>query len=141
MARFQNGWLQKKPRKAGEIWVFCHRRRRHEDGAWIQATDIPIGRVRDYPSEEAAWRRVEELHLDPNRSPIAMSAQVLFGELAAHYIQRELPDDQSEATIEKAYSTIQKIQTLSQPLGTATLERHAGVGAPSTRGRRLVQRS
>jgi integrase len=108
MARFQNGWLQKKPRKAGEIWVFCHRRRRHEDGAWIQATDIPIGKVRDYPSEEAAWRRVEELHLDPNQSPIAMSAQVLFGELAAHYIQRELPDDQSEATIEKAYSTIQK---------------------------------
>jgi integrase len=108
MARFQNGWLRKKSRKSGEIWVFCYRQRRPEDGVWVEATAITIGAIRDYPSEEAAWRRVQELHLNPNRSPIAVGAQVLFGELAVHYSQRELPDDQSEATIEKAYSTIRK---------------------------------
>lgn len=108
MARFQTGWLQKKPRKAGEIWVYCYRQRRAEDGAWVQATSIPVGKVRDFPSEEAAWRRVKELHLNPNQSPIAVGAQILFGELAANYIQRELPEDQSDATIEKAYSTICK---------------------------------
>jgi integrase len=108
MARFQNGWLQTKPRKSGEIWVFCYRRQRPKDGAWVQATAIEVGKVRDYPSEEAAWRRVRELHLNPNQSPIAVGAQILFGELAANYIQRELPEDQSEATIEKAYSTIRK---------------------------------
>ena len=108
MARFQNGWLRRKPRKSGEIWVFGYRRRRPEDGTWVEATAIVIGKVKDYPSKESAWRRVNELHLNPNQSSIAMSAQPLFGELAAHYMQRELPDDQSEATIEKAYSTIRK---------------------------------
>lgn len=108
MARFQNGWLRKKPRKSGEIWVFSYRRRRPEDGMWIEATSIIVGKVKDYPSEESAWRRVDELHLNPNRSPIAVGARILFGEVAAHYIQRELPDDQDEATIQKAYSTINK---------------------------------
>jgi hypothetical protein len=37
-----------------------------------------------------------------------VGAKPLFGELAAHYIQRELPEDQTEATIEKAYSTTRK---------------------------------
>ena len=108
MARFQSGWLQKKPRKSGDIWVFCYRRQRPEDGAWVQATPIKVGKVRDYASEEAAWRRVEELHLNPNQSPFDVGAQPLFGELAAHYIQKELPEDQRQATIEKAYSTIRK---------------------------------
>jgi integrase len=108
MARFQNGWLRRKPRKSGEVWMFSYRRRRPEDGAWVEASPILVGKVKDYPSEESAWRRVEKLHLDPNQSPIAVGAQILFGELAAHYIQRELPEDQSEATIEKAYSTIRK---------------------------------
>jgi integrase len=108
MARFQNGWLRKKPRKSGDIWVFCYRRRQPEDGTWVEASGIIVGDITDYPSEEAAWRRVKELHLNPNQSPIAVGAQILFGELAANYMQRELPDDQSEATIEKAYSTICK---------------------------------
>jgi integrase len=108
MARYQNGWLQKKPRKSGDIWVFCYRRQRAEDGAWVQATPIKVGKVKNYPSEEAAWRRVEELHLNPNQSPFEVGAKPLFGELAAHYIQRELPEDQTQATIEKAYSTIRK---------------------------------
>src|ERR1700730_3098265 len=108
MARFQNGWLQKKPRKSGDIWVFCYRRQRPEDGRWVQSTPIKVGKVKEYPSEEAAWRRVEELHLNPNQSPFELGAQPLFGELAAHYIQREWPEDQTQATIEKAYSTIRK---------------------------------
>ena len=72
MARFQNGWLQKKPRKSGDIWVFCYRRQRPEDGQWVQATPIKVGKVKDYPSEERAWRRVEELHLNPNQSPFEL---------------------------------------------------------------------
>jgi integrase len=108
MARFQQGWLRRKSRKSGDIWVFCYRRRRPKDGTWIEATGITVGAIKDYPSEEAAWRRVKELHLNPNQSPIAVGARILFGELTANYMQRELPDDQSEATIEKAYSTIYK---------------------------------
>ncbi len=108
MARFQNGSLQRKKRKSGDIWVFRHRRQRPQDGKWVEATPIKIGTVRQYPSREAAERRAKELHLDPNRSTFQLSGQVLFGELAAHYMQVELPEDQTEATIEKAYSTIRK---------------------------------
>ena len=82
MARFQNGWLQNKPRKSGDIWVFCYRRQRPEDGEWVQATPIKVGKIKDYPSEEAAWRRVDELHLNPNQSPFEVGAKPLFGELA-----------------------------------------------------------
>jgi len=108
MARFQNGSIQRKKRKSGDIWVFRHRRQRPEDGKWVEATAIRIGTVRKYPSLEAAERRAKELHLNPNQSPFQLSGQVLFGELAAHYMQMELPEDQTEATIEKAYSTIRK---------------------------------
>ena len=69
---------------------------------------IKVARVKEYPSEKAAWRRVEELHLNPNQSPFEMGAQSLFGELAPHYVRKELPEDQRQATIEKAYSTIRK---------------------------------
>jgi len=108
MARFQNGSIQRKKRKSGDIWIFRHRRQRPKDGKWVEATAIKIGTVRQYPSLEAAERRAKELHLDPNQSTFQMSVQVLFGELAAHYMQMELPEDQSQATIEKAYSTIRK---------------------------------
>ena len=108
MARFQNGSIQRKKRKSGDIWIFRHRRQRPKDGKWVEATAIKIGTVRQYPSLEAAERRAKELHLDPNQSTFQMSGQVLFGELAAHYMQMELPEDQSQATIEKAYSTIRK---------------------------------
>ena len=37
-----------------------------------------------------------------------MSAQATFGQLAAHYTQHELPENQENAQIEKAYSTILK---------------------------------
>lgn len=108
MERFQTGWLQKKPRKSGDIWVFCFRRQRARDGAWVQATPITIGAVDKYPSKEAAWRRVRELHLNPNQSAVRVSNKVLFGELAANYIQKELPEDQTDATIAKTYSTTLK---------------------------------
>jgi len=88
--------------------VFCCRRQRPEDGDWVQATPIKVGKIKDYPSEEAAWRRVDELHLNPNQSPFEVGAKPLFGELAAHYNQKEPPEDQTQATIEKAYSTIRK---------------------------------
>ena len=108
MARFQNGSIQRKKRKSGDIWVFRHRRQRPEDGKWVEATAIKIGTVKRYPSLEAAERQAKELHLDPNQSPFQVSGQVLFGELAAHYMHMELPEDQTEATIAKAYSTIRK---------------------------------
>jgi len=108
MARFQNGWLRKKHRKSGEVWLFCYRQRRQEDGKWVEATPIRVGSLKEFPSEETAWRRVEELRLNPNQSTFGVSPQATFGQLAAHYTQHELPENQENAQIEKAYSTILK---------------------------------
>jgi len=108
MARFQNGWLRKKHRKSGEVWLFCYRQRRQEDGKWVEATPIRVGSLKEFPSEETAWRRVEELRLNPNQSTFGVSPQATFGQLAAHYTQHELPENHENAQIEKAYSTILK---------------------------------
>lgn len=90
MARFQNGWLRKKHRKSGQVWLFCYRQRRQMDGKWVEATPIRVGSLKEFPSEETAWRPVEELRLNPNQSTFGVSPQATFGQLAAHYMQHGL---------------------------------------------------
>jgi hypothetical protein len=61
----QNGWLRKRHRKSGDIWVYCYRRRRL-DGKWVEATGIQVGPVSELPTEEAAWQRADEIGLKPD---------------------------------------------------------------------------
>lgn len=103
----QNGWIRKRPRKSGDIWVYCYRRQRW-DGKWVEATGIRLGTVTEFPDEEAAWKRVDELGLKPFPHDRPRNPRITFGEVAAHYVRFELPDDQSDATIEKSQSTIMK---------------------------------
>ena len=87
--------------------MYCHRRRR-SDGEWVEATGIQVGTVADLLNEEAAWKRVNDLGLKPNVHLPNRNPRITFGELAAHYVKFELPDDQSDVTIEKAQATITK---------------------------------
>ena len=103
----QNGWIRKRSRKSGEIWVYCYRRRRW-DGKWVQATERRLGNIAELPNEEAAWKRVDELGLKPYSAERPRDPRITFGEVAAHYVRIELPDDQAEVTIEKSQSTITK---------------------------------
>ena len=103
----QNGWIRKRHRKSGDIWVYCYRRRRW-DGKWVQATERRLGTMAEFPNEEAAWKRVDELGLKPYSPERPRDPRITFGEVAAHYVKFELPDDQSNATIEKSESTITK---------------------------------
>lgn len=103
----QNGWIRKRHRKSGDIWVYCYRRRRW-DGKWVQATERRLGTTAEFPNEEAAWRRVDELGLKPYSPDVPRNPRITFGEVVAHYVNIELPDDQSNATIEKSQSTILK---------------------------------
>lgn len=103
----QNGWIRKRHRKSGDIWVYCCRRRRW-DGKWVQATERRLGTTAEFPDEEAAWRRVNELGLKPYSPERPRDPRITFGEVAAHYIKFELPDDQTNVTIEKSQSTITK---------------------------------
>jgi hypothetical protein len=103
----QNGWIRKRHRKSGDIWVYCYRRRRW-DGKWVQTTERRLGTVTEIPSEEVAWERVNELGLKRYTPDAPRNPRISFGEVAAHYIKFELPDDQSNVTIEKSQSTITK---------------------------------
>jgi hypothetical protein len=62
----------------------------------------------ELPNEEAAWKRVNELGLKPYSPDLPRNPMITFAEVAAHYVKCELPDDQSNATIEKSPSTITK---------------------------------
>jgi hypothetical protein len=103
----QNGWLRKRHRKSGDIWVYCRRRRR-SDGKWVEQTGIRLGPVAELPNEEAAWERVNELGLKPYVHDAPRNPRITFGEIATHYVKFELSDDQSNATIEESQSTIAK---------------------------------
>jgi hypothetical protein len=50
---------------------------------------------------------------------IPRNPPITFGEVAAHYIKFELPDDQSDATIEKITNHDHRVQTLSEWLGSS----------------------
>ena len=57
-------------------------------------------------SEETAWQRVEELRFNSNQSTFGVSPQATFGQLAGHYMQHELPENQDNATIENSWNVL-----------------------------------
>src|SRR4029453_15986788 len=79
----QNGWIRKRHRKLGDIWVYCHRRRRW-DRKRVEATGIRLGNVSEIPNEEAAWKRVDALGLKPYSHYRPRNPRITFGEVAAH---------------------------------------------------------
>jgi hypothetical protein len=67
-----------------------------------------LGLVKEIGSEEsAAWREVDRQRFreNANKTQPFRGKPRTFGQLAQHYIEHELQEDQSEATIEKAYTT------------------------------------
>jgi len=103
----QNGWLRKRHRKSGDIWAYCHRRRRF-DGKWVEATEswsrLWLSSLMKEP-HGSVWTN---LGSNPHAHLLERNPRLTFGELAAHYVKFELRDDQSNATIEKARLTIIK---------------------------------
>jgi len=73
---------------------------------WVEATESRLGTIHELPDTEAAWKRVEKLGLRPYSPERPRDPRITFGEVAAHYVRFELPDDQTNVTIEKSQSTI-----------------------------------
>lgn len=106
MARYQNGSVRVEQRAEGPTWVFRFYVTRC-DGKRVEHK-IALGLVPTIGAEEsAAWREVDRQRLRENANKIQpfRGKPRTFGQLAQHYIEHELQDDQSEATIEKAYTT------------------------------------
>ena len=100
------GWLKVEKRKSGKMWMLRFMTTRKTDGKRVEHK-VPVGLVRDFPSESAAWMEVERQHLNVN-SPDFRGA-VKFSDLAEHYIEHDF-GDQSDAVDPKVAQYHRRLQ-------------------------------
>jgi integrase len=89
---YQRGSLKQVPRKEGDTWVLRYRvsgadGRRVENG-------LPVGLVRDFPSEKSAWREVDRLGLLIRiNSEAPAPGRIRFNALCEHYLKADFGSD------------------------------------------------
>jgi hypothetical protein len=106
MARYQNGSVRVEQRSDGPTWVFRFQVTR-SDGKRVEHKR-PLGPVsRIGPGEKDAWQEVDRQRLreTANEFQPFRGKPTTLAQLCQHYIENELQEDQSESTIEKAYTT------------------------------------
>src|SRR6202050_1586738 len=102
--RYQEGSLRLESRKRGKIWRLRFRISR-ADGNRVEHA-IVIGTQKELPTRAAAREFVKSLYLPINHpAPNNNGRPVTFSDIAGHYIQEELSEDQNQASAPKAYST------------------------------------
>ena len=104
-ARYQKGSLQRVKRKQGPaVWIF----RWYEvqaDGRKAYRKTV-IGTVEEYKTERDARQAVDALRITINQeAPAVTVPRITFETLVSHYVQNELPEDQTKAKVPKAHST------------------------------------
>ncbi len=104
MARFQRGSLRVESRKKGPTWVLRYYVTRESDGQRVEHK-LAIGLVHDFPTQTAAWARVEKQHLALHINQPDVRTRVTFADLAQHYLENEL-GEQTEAVDPKSHTTI-----------------------------------
>ncbi len=109
MARYQNGSVRIEDRSDGPTWVYRFQVTR-ADGKRVEHT-TPIGLVgRIGDQEKDAWDEVDRQRLRETVNQFELPFEGkprTYGQLCQHYMANELMEDQSEATIEKAFATIE----------------------------------
>jgi integrase len=88
---YQRGSLKKVRRKEGETWVLRFRVS-NADGRRVENT-LPVGLVRYFPNEKAAWREVDKngLLVRVNEPPALQ--RIRFSQLAEHYLRADVGAD------------------------------------------------
>jgi integrase len=134
MARYQNGSVRVEQRSDGPTWVYRFQVTR-SDGKRVEHK-VALGSVSNMGSKETdAWREVDRLRLRENinqHQPFRGKPRT-YGQLCQHYMQNELQEDQSEATVEKAFTTTETYRRIlnnrviprfgkKSPLGIEPLE-------------------
>jgi integrase len=106
MARYQNGSVRIEERSDGPTWVFRFQVTR-SDGKRVEHKR-PLGLVsRIGLAKRRDWQEVDRQRLRETANevqPFRGKPQTI-AQLCQHYTENELQEDQSEATIEKAYTT------------------------------------
>jgi integrase len=102
--RYQEGSLRLESRKRGKVWRLRFRITR-ADGNRVEHA-IVIGTQKELPTRATAREFVKSLYLPINHpAPNNNGRPVTFSDIAGHYIQEELTEDQNQASVPKAYST------------------------------------
>ena len=105
MPQKAKGWLRRKTYAEGEVWLFCYNVPR--PGNRPAENSQLIGLVRDFPSENDAWREIQLKGywklVDPS-----LSISPTFGELAQHMLDsaRVIPAAPLKAGFEFRYPEI-----------------------------------
>lgn len=102
--RNQHGSIRVLSRKSGDVFEYRYYKTR-ADGERVAANFV-AGTVAELKSEAGAWEKIRKMGFNPNASASTVKP-VTFGELAKDYMRVELSDDQSEAAIPKAHSTVE----------------------------------
>lgn len=87
----QRGSLRVVRRKRGDTWVLRYRVT-GSDGRRVENT-MPVGLVRDFPAEKAAWREVDKLGLLVRINEAPCPGRIRFNSLAEHYLKAEFGAD------------------------------------------------
>jgi len=88
---YQCGSLKQVPRKEGETWVLRYRVSNAE-GRRVENT-LPVGLVRDFPNEKAAWREVDKLGLRTRVNEAPALYRIRFNQLCEHYLRADFGED------------------------------------------------
>jgi integrase len=105
---YQRGSLKKVPRKEGDTWVLRYRVDA-ADGRRVENT-LPVGLVRDFPTEKAAWREVDRLGLLIRvNSDAPAPGRIHFASLAEHYLKADFGPDAARPKSENTALTVQHI--------------------------------
>ena len=106
MARYQNGSVRTEQRSDGLTWVYRFQVTR-SDGKRVEHKTV-LGLVSQLgPKECDAWQEVDRQRFreNANQQRPFRGKPKTYAQLCQHYIDNELQEDQSEATVEKAYTT------------------------------------
>jgi len=88
---YQRGSLKAVNRKEGETWVLRYRVT-GSDGRRVENT-LPVGLLKDFPSENAAWREVDKLALLVRINEAPCPGRIRFDFLAEHYLKADFGAD------------------------------------------------
>ncbi len=104
-ARYQKGSLQRVKRKKGPaVWIFRWYEIQADGSKAYRKT--AIGTVEEYKTERDARQAVDALRITINQeAPAVTVPRITFETMVSHYLQNELPEDQTKAKVPKAHST------------------------------------
>jgi integrase len=88
---YQRGSLRIVSRKGGDVWML--RYRLNTAGGTRKENTLPVGLLRDFPTEKAAWREVDRLGLLVRINSEESGTRIRFDALAEYYLKADFGED------------------------------------------------